>query len=477
MAVPEDPSGHGELEASSCSGRWGAAMLGIENAGSEDLMGGDGRGPRGMFGRFFHSQVASTGVLAAAAVAAVVWANSPWADAYFELASTRIGFAFGSVAVSHSLAHWIKDGLMAVFFFVVGLEIKREIVVGELSSFKKALLPVTAAVAGALVPAMIYAAFNAGGPASAGWGVPMATDIAFALGVLALFGDRVPLGLKVFLTALAIADDLLAVVVIAVFYTNDLDLAALGLGLGLLAVMWLLGRLRLRILLVYVAIAVGVWFCFEASGVHATIAGVLVALLIPVRSRTEPSKLLARARAALDALERAAPTRESLNVDAAQRDAAREVSLAAYDVIPPGVRLEHQLHGFQAFVILPLFALFAAGVRFEVGLVEAMTTPVALGILLGLLLGKQAGIVAGSWLAVRLGGGLPEGVRWVHLWGASILGAIGFTMSVFIAELAFTDPGLIAQAKVAILVTSLIAGAFGAVVLWRTLPRVERHTS
>ena len=427
-----------------------------------------------MFRRFFHSQVTSTGVLAAAATLAVAWANSPWGGRYFELASLPIGFQLGSVSVTHSLSHWIKDGLMAIFFFVVGLEIKREVVVGELSSIRRALLPVLAAVAGSLVPAAIYTAFNAGGPAASGWGIPMATDIAFALGVLALFGSRVPIGLKVFLTALAIADDLLAVIVIAVFYTSDLDLRALGLGFGLLAVMWILGQLRLRILLVYIAIAVGVWFCFEASGVHATIAGVLVALLVPVRSRIDPELFIKKVRSDLDELEASAPTRESLNVDTSQRTAAREISLAAWDLIPPGVRLEHQLHGFQAFVILPLFALFAAGVRFEVGFAEAMSTPVALGILLGLVLGKLTGIMTGSWIAVRLGSALPEGVRWPHLAGASSLGGIGFTMSIFIAELAFTTPEPIAQAKVAILVTSVIAAVLGAAVLWRTLPDGSR---
>ncbi len=424
----------------------------------------------GMFHRFFHSQVTSTGVLAVAAILAVAWANSPWGDRYFEIASLPIGFRFGSLSVSHSLSHWIKDGLMAIFFFVVGLEIKREVVVGELSSIRKALLPVMAAVAGSLVPAAIYTVFNAGGAGASGWGIPMATDIAFALGVLALFGSRVPIGLKVFLTALAIADDLLAVMVIAVFYTSDLDLRALGLGFGLLAVMWILGQLRLRILLVYIAIAVGVWFCFEASGVHATIAGVLVALLVPVRSRIDPELFIRKVRSDLDELEASALTRESLNVDTNQRTAAREISLAAWNLIPPGVRLEHQLHGFQAFVILPLFALFAAGVRFEIGFAEAMTTPVALGILLGLVLGKLTGIVAGSWIAVRLGSVLPAGVRWPHLVGAAVLGGIGFTMSIFITELAFTDAALIAEAKVAILFTSVLAAVLGAIILWRTLP-------
>jgi len=234
----------------------------------------------GMFQRFFHSQVSGSFVLMACTVVALVWANSPWGDAYFNLSDTYIGISWGGSAFKMSLSHWIMDGLMAIFFFVVGLEIKREIVLGELSTFRKAGLPVSAALGGAVVPALIYAAFNAGGPAVRGWGVPMATDIAFALGILALFGTRAPIGLKVFLTALAIADDMIAVLVIAFFYTERIDFTALAVAAVLLVLIPLAGRLGIRQMWIYVLLATGAWAGVLASGIHATIAGVLIAMVV-----------------------------------------------------------------------------------------------------------------------------------------------------------------------------------------------------
>lgn len=428
----------------------------------------------GMFEQFLHSQVAGSAVLASFAILALVWANSPWADHYFALAKIKLGVSIGGFEYTHTLAHWIKDGLMAIFFFVVGLEIKRELIVGELSSIRRATLPISAALGGALLPALIYFFFNAGGPGAAGWGIPMATDIAFALGLLALFGSRVPIGLKVFLTALAIADDLLAVLVIAFFYTAEINLLALVSAAVFLGLIFIANRAGARQISVYLILAIGTWVSLEASGVHATIAGVLVALLVPVRGSIEPQEFFSKTRSNLTLLEQTELTRESMNNNESQRSAVSEIYLAAGDIIPPGVALEKQLHTIQAFLILPLFALFAAGVRFDTETLGDFPGPVALGIILGLLFGKQIGILLASWVAVKSGAAaLPAGVSWSQLWAASALAGIGFTMSIFIGELAFTDPALISEAKIGILLASLSAGAWGAFLLNRALPKVK----
>jgi NhaA family Na+:H+ antiporter len=426
----------------------------------------------GMFDRFLHSQVASSGVLAFFALLALVWANSPWADQYFDLAKIKLGFSLGDSAYVHSLGHWIKDGLMAIFFFVVGLEIKRELVVGELSSIRRAALPVSAAIGGAAVPALIYAFFNFAGPGSSGWGIPMATDIAFALGVLALFGSRVPIGLKVFLTALAIADDMLAVLVIALFYTAEINFFAVVSALVFLALIFAANKARVRQIGVYLILAFGTWVSIEACGIHATIAGVLVALLVPVKAMIAPDIFFKTTKNNLAKLENCELTRKSLNTNERQRIAVNEICLVAEDMIPPGIALERQLHVFQAFLILPLFALFAAGVSFDTETLGDFPGPVALGVILGLFFGKQIGILLASWITVKIGmASLPEGVSWSQIWASSSLAGIGFTMSIFIGELAFSDPALIGEAKVGIILASLVAGVWGAFLLNRFLPR------
>ena len=426
----------------------------------------------GMFDRFLHSQVVSSGVLVFFALLALIWANSPWADQYFALAKIKLGFSLGGSAYVHSLGHWIKDGLMAIFFFVVGLEIKRELVVGELSSIRRAALPVSAAIGGAVVPAIIYTFFNLGEPGSSGWGIPMATDIAFALGVLALFGSRVPIGLKVFLTALAIADDMLAVLVIALFYTAEINFLAVVSALVFLALIFAANKANVRQIGVYLILAFGTWVSIEACGIHATIAGVLVALLVPVRAMIGPEIFFKTTKSNLAKLEECELTRESMNTNERQRIAVNEIYLVAEDMTPPGIALEKQLHVFQAFLILPLFALFAAGVSFDTETLGDFPGPVALGVILGLFIGKQIGIVLASWVTVKAGvAGLPEGVSWMQIWASSALAGIGFTMSIFIGELAFTDPILISEAKVAIILASLAAGAWGAYLLNRFLPR------
>jgi NhaA family Na+:H+ antiporter len=420
-----------------------------------------GKAVLGMFERFVHSEVSGSVVLMACTVAALVWANSGASESYFALASTKIGVSWGDARFSLSLQHWVNDALMAVFFFVVGLEIKRELVLGRLSSVRRAALPGMAALGGMVVPAAAYALLNAGGDGSAGWGIPMATDIAFALGVLALLGSRVPVGLKVFLTALAIVDDLGAVLVIAVFYTHEIRWSALGIAalfLGLIALANLVGVRRWE---PYVPLALGVWVGVLASGVHATVAGILVAMLVPVRARRDPEAFLATAEARVAELRQAQLTRESMLERRAQLDAILDLHQAAGDMRPPGLMLEESLHPLVALLILPLFALWNAGVVLGGGggLLESR---VSLGILLGLVLGKQLGILLFAWIAVRVGwAALPEDVTWSHVYGGACLAGIGFTMSLFVSELAFGPGSLLDQSKLGILLASLVAAVWG----------------
>ena len=432
---------------------------------------------QGLFQWFVQSEVSGSVVLLAATVAALIWANSPWGDSYRRLVDTYVGVSFGNSAFRMSLGHWVSDGLMVVFFFVVGLEIKREVVVGQLSSPRQAVLPITAALGGAVLPALAYAALNGGGAGASGWGVPMATDIAFALGILAMFGTRVPLGLKVFLTALAIADDLVAVLVIAFFYTEKVSFAALGVSGGLMCLILAADRIGVRHVWIYLLLSVGTWAAVLASGVHATVAGVLLAMLIPVKGRVRLSDFIEITRARLADLTSAGPlTRTALVTDHERREALEEIFLSAHDARPPGVALEHLLHPVQAFLILPVFALVNAGVVLNGNALAGVLSPIGLGIVVGLFLGKQLGITLFAWLSVRAGyADLPEGVTWPQIWATSCVAGVGFTMAIFIAELAFNQPEFVETAKTAVLFVSLLAGVFGYVVLNRVLPRVSRE--
>jgi NhaA family Na+:H+ antiporter len=322
-----------------------------------------------------------------------------------------------------------------------------------------------------LAPAALYLLLNRGTEGASGWGIPVATDIAFALGILAVFGTRVPVGLKVFLTALAIADDLGAVAVIAVFYSERIRWTALlaaALGLGLIV---LAARVRIRWSGIYLVLAVGVWLAVLASGVHATVAGILVALLVPVRAPAEPQAAIKVAMARLAELERLRLSRESMITERAQLEAIDELHRATGELRPPGLTLEERLHPVVVFLILPLFALFNAGVSLGEGFARHLTSPVALGVVLGLVLGKPVGVVGASWLAIRFGRAtMPERVSWRQLYGVACLAGIGFTMSLFITDLAFADEGIVASAKVGILVASALAGVLGSLVLHRSLP-------
>ena len=415
---------------------------------------------------FFETEASGGIVLMIATAAALAWANSPLRESYDHFWHTYVGLSWGGAALKLSLQHWINDGLMAVFFFFVGLEIKRELLTGELATARKAALPAMAAVGGMVVPALIYAALNLGGEGAPGWGIPMATDIAFAIGVLMLLGDRVPLGLKVFLTALAVVDDLGAVLVIAVFYTAQIHWTSLALGFGVLALLVVLGRLGLRRRAVFALLGVVVWYFFLKSGVHATVAGVLTALTVPHRVSRGRGEMLSRLDAIADDLQ----GREDRNLtvyDEHHEAALQEIHDAAEHAGSPLQHMEHQLAPWVAYGIMPVFALANAGVALSGGAIRGVfADPVPLGIILGLVIGKQLGVFGFAWLAVRLGwANLPSAVSWRLVYGAAALAGIGFTMSLFIAALAFPGAEILDRAKMGILLASVIAAGVGTAIL------------
>lgn len=424
-----------------------------------------------MFQRFLHSQVFGALILIITTAIALLWANSQWGQLYYDISHTYVGIRFGEAEFKMSLSHWIKDGLMAIFFFVVGLEIKREIVVGELSTADKALLPVLAAVGGAAIPALAYTAVNLNGGSLSGWGIPMATDIAFALGILAMFGSRVPIELKIFLTALAIADDLIAVAAIAIFYTPNLGLGTLLFSIVPLGMMIWANRAGIRSTWVYTVLAIVVWVDVLLSGVHATFAGVLVAMVIPVRPNINPDELIQNARGLLQDIDGPDNSLDALVHDDDRRNKMNQLALMVDDATPPGIALEKRLHPVIAFLILPMFALFSAGVNFGSNSVDGALSTVSLGIILGLVVAKPLGIMLSSWLVVRIAGTEMGGLSFPMLFGAACLAGVGFTMSIFISELAFTSEALIYQAKVGVLIASLMAAAAGALVLNFALPK------
>ena len=418
--------------------------------------------------QFIHTSAAGGIVLMVATVLALILANSPLADEYDALLHAHLSISLGPFQIDESLVHWINDGLMAIFFFVVGLEIKREVRAGELSDLRAALLPIFAALGGVAVPALLYVTFNQTGPGAAGWGIPMATDIAFALGVLALLGRRVPFGLKVFLTAVAIVDDLIAVLVIAFFYSSGISWVALGIGFAVLALLLLGNVFGIRLTLFYTALGVVVWLAFLQSGIHATIAGVLVAFTVPARTRIEPADFMERASGLLHRFQQSSLEPNIMLIDEGQQSAVIELEEACEDVQAPLQKLEHSLHTWVQFGIIPIFALANAGVALSLSSLGGDTSLVALGIVVGLVLGKPLGILAGSWLAVRMGlSALPAGVQWPHMVGVGFLAGIGFTMSLFIASLGLGESPLLEAAKLGILGASLIAGSIGYVLLRR----------
>ena len=423
------------------------------------------------FQRFLHAQSTGGVLLLAATVAAMVWANSPWAESYETFWRTPVSLVVGSHALTETLLEWINDGLMAMFFFVIGLEIKREILVGELASFRQAALPLTAAFGGAMLPAVLYSTLNTPGPGAPGWGIPMATDIAFALGILALLGSRVPLALKIFLTALAIADDLLAVLVIALFYTSTIAWGNLAIGGVFLVLLIAANVAGIRHPLVYSVLGIGgLWLAFLLSGVHATIAGVIAAMTIPARTRLTGHEFLSRGKVLLERFEQAMSPEKPQLANRERQQIAHHMKTAVLQAETPLQQLEHTLHPWVTVVVMPVFALANAGIKLDADIGAMLMNPVALGIILGLLVGKPIGIVCSSWLVIRGGlATLPSGVSWTHLWAVGCLGGIGFTMSLFITGLAFTHGPSLMSAKAGILAASTTAGVIG----WLLLKRIR----
>lgn len=420
--------------------------------------------------QFMGQERASGIVLAFSVAVALALANSPLRDAYAGFFHQHFGFVVGGREFfNFSLEHWINDGLMSLFFFVVGLELKREFISGELRQLSKVLLPIGAAVFGMVVPSAIYLAFNAGTPASGGWGIPMATDIAFALAVVAMLGSRVPLSVKVFLTTLAIVDDIGSVLVIAFFYTSTISVANLAVGFGFLALMFVANKLGVKNIWFYAIVAiVGVWASFLTSGVHATISAVLAAFMIPADAAISERAFLTRIKGHEEDFE-AAEGNEFSTLEEEQVRIIRAIRYDAARAIPPVQRIERVLHPFVSFVIMPIFALGNAGVTFVgMDLESVFDNGVAAGVLFGLLLGKPVGVVLSSWLLARLGvGSLPSGMSLRHLVGVGFLASIGFTMSMFVTTLAFPDPLAHVQAKVGIFAASIVGGGVGYLLLRR----------
>jgi NhaA family Na+:H+ antiporter len=420
------------------------------------------------FQEFVQAEISGGLILVACLLVAFLWANSPWSASYSRLLETHLTIGVADLILDHPLHTWINDGLMTIFFLLVGLELKREFLVGELSEPHQAALPILAAVGGALCPAVIYLTWNAGTAGARGWGIPMATDIAFALAVLTLVGRHLPPALKVFLSALAIADDLIAVLIIALFYTQGLNWVALSVAGASVGGLFLLGRMGQRRLFPYVLTGFVLWAALFHSGVHATIAGVVLAFLLPARSRLDLPTFVTQAQALLPVGAETVPgTQPRRLLDEQHQSAVRALETACEEVQAPLQRMEHLLQGSVAFVIVPLFALANAGVRLE-GTLDQLLTPVSLGVVLGLLIGKPIGIVLISWVGSRCGlAQLPEGVSFRHLIGVGMLAGIGFTMSLFLADLAFeeTHPMLLTQAKLGILAAGVIASGLGALIL------------
>jgi len=420
------------------------------------------------FQRFFAIEAASTILLLAATAVALAWANSPWRSSYQWLWSLPLGVRLGGGELALSLEHWVNDGLMVLFFFLVGMEIKQELVHGELSSRDRAMLPVFGALGGMLAPAAIFAALHHGGPAASGWGVPMATDIAFAVAALAVLGTRVPPGLKVFLLALAIVDDLGSIAVIAMFYAEKISFGAVAAAAAGLAGVYALNRAGVRGYAVYVAAGFAVWLATLASGIHATVAGVCLGFLTPAVAPAPGEGIVQRGRKLAEEL----LERLELDDPVEPKRVIAGFTRLRRESMSPLEALTAALHPWVAFAVMPIFALANAGVPLQPGaLRDPLASRVTLAVAAGLLVGKPLGIAACAWISVRLGlARLPAGVTWRAVVGAGALGGIGFTMAIFVTTLAFKEPALIAASKVGVLVASVLSAGAGLLVLSRALP-------
>ena len=415
------------------------------------------------FEEFLHAQTTTGLILIVTTILALVLANTSLYESYSHFFHMNIDFNVGSWALSHSLHHWINDGLMAIFFFLIGLEIKREITAGELSNIKVAILPILAALGGMVFPALIYLGFNYNSESAGGWGIPMATDIAFAISALVLLGKRVPPALVTFLVALAIVDDLGAVLVIALFYTETINMLPLGLAGLMFLVMITFNRFGIHMILPYFVVGLLMWFFMLESGVHATIAGVLAALAIPSTPKRAPETLAKDTKHLLEEYEKY-PVQDNHIMHEKQKKILTNIQDKIDEVGTPTARLEHNLHLPVALIVIPIFALANAGIKIDFSSIgSTILEPVSLGIIAGLILGKVIGIFGVAWLAVKLKiAQLPKDSTLSQVFGVAFLGGIGFTMSIFVADLAFiSNPELIFQAKVGILTASLFSAFFG----------------
>jgi len=420
---------------------------------------------------FIHRQTTSGILLMLCAIAALYVANSPWNEAYHHLLDMPFTVGMPEFQLSKSLHHWINDGLMALFFFVIGLELKREILVGELANQKKAMFPIMAAIGGMLVPVLIYISFNPSGHTSDGWGVPMATDIAFALGTLALLGNRIPKTLLTFLVALAIVDDLGAVMVIALFYTETIDPVALVIAATMLLLLIALNLGGIRRPLPYILLGLVLWIAMLKSGVHATLAGIFLAFTIPMRPKYEPERFLSHISRMVGQIKRAHQSERNIVINDELRSRVCALGDGVQLVQAPAQIMERKMHLPSAYFIIPIFALANAGIPIDWSSFSSIVThPVSVGITAGLVLGKLIGIAGFSWVAVKLGlASLPEGLNFKHIVGVGLMGGIGFTMSIFIAELGFAhSPEDLLMAKTGVLLASILAGVSGFLWLYFT---------
>lgn len=399
-------------------------------------------------------------------IMALALANSAFSESFLAYWKQYLGLNFGDWKLNMNLLHWINDGLMAVFFFVVGLEIKRELLTGGLSSFKKASLPIFAAFGGMLVPALIYIGFNQTGSGTHGWGIPMATDIAFALGILILLGKRIPISLKLLLTSIAIVDDIGAVVVIALYYTSEIDWTYLFYAGGIYAVLWSINLLKVRDIPVFLILGMVLWYVLLKSGVHATIAGILLAFTIPARASCNVFEFIRSNIALLKQLGYTPDKYKKSNTEKHLQASVSAIKGNCVEVISPLQRLEHLFHPWVAYLIVPVFAFANAGVVADSDLLMKVCDPISLGIIMGLFLGKPLGIVLFSYLGVRFGfAQKPKEVCWSQIVGIGFLGGIGFTMSFFVSQLAFDDSAELSLAKFSVLFASIMSGILGFIIL------------
>ncbi|WAC14955.1 Na+/H+ antiporter NhaA [Dyadobacter pollutisoli] len=411
--------------------------------------------------KFIHQEFTGGIILFVCVIIAIIWVNSPWAESYHHLWETRLMVGFSRYVFNQPLHIWINDGLMAIFFFVIGLELKREFMAGELSSLKKASLPMMAALGGMLVPAFIYFVLNRGLGSQGGWGIPMATDIAFALALLSMAGDHIPNSVKVFLSALAVADDLGAVLVIAFFYTAHIAFAPLAIAGIFLAVLMIGNLMGVRGTIFYLIIGIAVWAGFLFSGVHATIAGVLVAFTMPARTKINEKDYVRNVREYTSDFENAIPQNGSLTTSE-QHQTIEKIKRISMDAETPLQKVEYSLHPWVAFVIMPLFALSNAGMDIGSDFFSSLINPVSAGVAVGLLAGKFIGVAGFTWIMVRAGlSELPDRASWAHIVGVAMLAGVGFTMSLFVTGLAFGHGEMVDQSKYGILLASLIAGISG----------------